>query len=50
MQWAKTNEHNMTKLALIGASVISMGALTASNSTTANQANDHQRMIERTSW
>jgi F0F1-type ATP synthase delta subunit len=38
--------NNMTKLALIGASVISMGALTACQSTTANQANDHQRMMK----
>ncbi|MEN8992427.1 hypothetical protein ABD624_10745 [Avibacterium paragallinarum] len=37
----------MTKMALIGASVLSMGALTACQSTTAPKDNDHGRMMKQ---
>ncbi|WP_180078762.1 hypothetical protein [Acinetobacter sp. YH12251] len=37
----------MTKIALIGASVLSMGALTACQSTTAPKDNDHGRMMKQ---
>ena len=41
-----TTMNNMTKIALISASILSVGALTACQSTTSSQDKDHSRMMK----